>query len=755
VGAHGNLSERLPSVETRIAQILSGRDLRYSDAYNRARSVVAIRATASELEKWCETIAGSLEASLSLRAMSLFFDLSERWSRRPMADLLTIGAGVNRIGRHAGNGAMETVTRALGDHFECLSTSSQLSTVIGSLERLAREAPESTAAVGARLGWLLQKVDATGLEDWIAVGLRTRGERAASRSAYFSLEDPQSLILLQENSGGDDFSRLEKRLKMGLSAIWDRQPAFRRLNAGRRVSLAGDALGFPRRFSEAPGDAANALYWAAMTHAGAHMKYSRGPYPVGTLKPLQIAIISAIEDARVELLATKEMPGLARLWRRYHRTESNGASTIPDLLARLARALIDPTYIDEHAWIVKGRKLFEEIRTKPNDPLACREIGGLLGNDLGQMRLQFDFKNYVVEPPYRDDNLGLWDFESQPDAPTEEIETASESVRIEEKQEDDGRKSDEAKENQEQKAKSRGVTYDEGVVIATYPEWDHALGRLRPEWVTVREVEALMTERAQSLHTDGLVETVTKVVRASSIGRKKRLKGLREGDSIDIDAGIEAAIDRRSGRLTDGRIFQRSDREHRDLAVLLLLDISQSTSQVDRHGRSVLEVEREAAAIMAGALEKAGDSLAIHGFNSDGREKVRYLRLKEFGTAFGSAEQRRLASLKGEYSTRLGAAVRHAGKILGTQRAFRRVLLVLTDGEPSDIDVKDIGYLTEDARHAVSEVRRNGMDVFAFGLGAGPFQSLNRITGRKRVLVVPRIDFLPARILQLYGELKK
>lgn len=750
----GNSSEQPPSVETRIAQILNGRDRRYSDAYHRAQSAVVKRATPSEVEKWCESIAGLLEASLSLRAIALFFDLSERWPQRPVQDLLIIGAGINRIGRHAGNGAMEAVTRALGDHFERLSTSSQLSTVVGSIERLAREAPESTAAVSARLGWLLQKVDAAGLEDWITVGLRTHSGRTA-RSAYFSLEDAQSLILLQDNSGEDDFSRLEKRLKMGLSAIWDRQPAFRRLNAARRTSLVGDSLGFPRRFLEAPGDAANALYWAAMAHAGAHMKYSRGPYPVGSLKPLQIAIISALEDARVELLATQEMPGLARLWRRYHRAQANGASTISDLLARLSRALIDPAYVDEHPWIVKGRRLFEDVRTKPDDPLTCREIGGLLGNDLGQMRLQFDAKNYVVEPAYRDDNLGLWDFESQPDAPTEEIETMSESVRIQEKQEDDGRKKQESTENPEQKAKSRGVTYDDGVVIATYPEWDHTQGRLRPEWVTVREIEPLMTARAQPLAADGLVETVTKVVRASSIGRKKRLKGLREGDSIDIDAGIEAAIDRRSGRHTDGRIFQRSDRGHRDLAVLLLLDISRSTSEVDRHGRSVLDVEREAAVIMAGALEKAGDSLAIHGFNSDGREKVRYLRLKEFGNTFGLAEQRRLASLKGEYSTRLGAAVRHAGKLLSTQRAFRRVLLVLTDGEPADIDVKDIGYLTEDARHAVAEVRHSGMDVFAFGLGAGPFQSLSRITGRKRVLLVPKIDFLPARILQLYGELKK
>ena len=29
---------------------------------------------------------------------------------------------------------------------------------------------------------------------------------------------------------------------------------------------------------------------------------------------------------------------------------------------------------------------------------------------MGQMRVQFNFKTYVVEPAYRDDNQGIWDF---------------------------------------------------------------------------------------------------------------------------------------------------------------------------------------------------------------------------------------------------------------------------------------------------------------------------------------------------------
>jgi nitric oxide reductase NorD protein len=92
-----------------------------------------------------------------------------------------------------------------------------------------------------------------------------------------------------------------------------------------------------------------------MAHAGAHMAYSAGPYSIGTLKPLQIVLVSLIEDTRVELPAMREMPGLARLWRPYQTAQPNGLSPVTNLLARLARALIDPAYVDDHAWVAKGR----------------------------------------------------------------------------------------------------------------------------------------------------------------------------------------------------------------------------------------------------------------------------------------------------------------------------------------------------------------------------------------------------------------
>ncbi len=154
-------------------------------------------------------------------------------------------------------------------------------------------------------------------------------------------------------------------------------------------------------------------------------------------------------------------------------------------------------------------------------------------------------------------------------------------------------------------------------------------------------------------------------------------------------------------------------RRHRDLSVLVLLDVSASTNDVVRGSeRTVLALERDATALLARAMAGLGDPFAIRAFCSNGRENVRYYRVKDFADPFDALVIRRLAGLNGNLSTRIGAALRHAGHELGRQLTHRRLLLVVTDGEPWDIDVGDRRYLIEDARKAVMSLRHGGIDVF-------------------------------------------
>lgn len=716
-----------------------------------AHRIIDVRGTPAEIAAWCESIVDVFELNLGVATLRAFLDLSERWPEtRPVADLIGVSRSLHDIGRQAGSAATQALLDWLPAILRKIPQSSDLARVLGALTRLAEQAPESVTLVTARLNRLLESLDASGFEIWLTAGLRAHGASTRKRRAYFALDDP-----LSSSSTIDEFSRLERRLTMGMAALWNRRPIMRPTKA-RRSSLVGGVVGLPARFPGVSGDASDRLYAAAMAHAGAHLAFSGPPFPVGKLKPLQIVLVSLIEDARVEQLAMRQMPGLARLWRPYHVAQASGHSTAADLLARLSRALIDPSYRDDHGWIEKGRALFTAAMADWHDPAISRRIGGLLGNDIGQMRLQFNPRTHIVEPSYRDDNMGLWDFGDQQGELAEEIEIGAESVRLEQKESDDG-KPNERIDEASPRARPRQAVEAEGVLVARYPEWDHALGHLRPNWVTVRETEFDTMARPPEpmpAGSDIIAQRMMAIARGAAIGRRIREKRQSEGEILDLDACVAAAVARRGGLPPEDRVFQRESSGPRDLALLLLLDMSQSTADKGRDGRSLLAIEKDTASMMGAAFEAAGDALAIHAFNSDGREKVRYIRLKSFTDTMDAIVRRRLAAMTSEHSTRLGAALRHAGKYLQQQRAFRHVLVVLTDGEPSDIDVRDPTYLIEDARQAAQALRRSGTDVLAFGLGQGSFRALDRIVGGKCTFRVRRIETLPERMIQLYARLR-
>jgi nitric oxide reductase NorD protein len=730
----------------------------YGESYAR----IAARSEQSDINAWQKAVLAMLEANLGSSTLHGFFAVANRWPpERTGAELVLLGRSVRNIGRHAGSACARTILAKFPGSLWRLPQVADLTVVLSAIERVAEAAPESAQLVAARLDSLLAQVDAAGFDAWASGGLRSCGYDVHKRRNYFGLNDPLSLRLL--SPGASHFVRLERRLIAGLKALWDWQPPLRALPAlagtpaPRRVSLVGGLLRFPGSFAGATEQASELLYRAAVAHAGAHFRFSSLRLPVGKLKAIQIALVSLIEDARIETLAIREMPGLARLWLPFHTAQPFGGTAAPTLMVRLARALLDPTYTDNDAWVTKGRELFAVAQDRLVDPAISREIGGILGNDLGQMRVQFNARTYVVEPAYRDDNLALWDFGDHPDISTEEIDIVVDSVRIERRDQPEG----DRQENQPQSGgtgrahciEAEGL---DGIPVASYPEWDHALGLERPDWTTILERDAAPAHEVGDFAPDhDVMRRVDSMTRRVSVGRRARKKRQRDGEIVDLDACVAAVVARRSGKTPEDGIFQRVIPGPHDLSILLLLDLSESTADLDGNGRSVLAVEREAAAIMAQTMNSAHEMLAVHGFSSNGREKVYYHLIKDFAEPFDTVTQARLAGLRSSHSTRLGAALRHACSYLSNRRALRRVLLVLTDGEPSDTDVPDPDYLREDARRAVLSARKMGVEVFAFALGDSSFRPLDYIVGERRVLRVPRIETLPLRIKQLFTELTK
>jgi nitric oxide reductase activation protein len=423
--------------------------------------------------------------------------------------------------------------------------------------------------------------------------------------------------------------------------------------------------------------------------------------------------------------------------------------------------LFDRAYQDDDSFVAKGRAMFEARLPRLEDPAISREIGMLLGNDLGQMRVQFNAKTYVVEPVYRDDGLGLWDFGEDAPSSGETLDLAVDAAHVEQRNDpDQNTVHSDVIEDESKLGRARPVAPDQrGIVVAKYPEWDRAHGVERPEWTTVREVLARpgdphVVEEALE-RADVLRNRIRRLVRGVRVGRSIRLKRQLDGHDLDVDAMLEAGIALRMRQEPDPRVFRTTSSKHRDLAVLLLLDISESTRDRLASGVSVLEVERLAVAVLAEAMSALGDPFSMLAFASNGRDDVEMTTVKAFHEPYDRACVGRLAALSSGLSTRLGTALRHAGELISHARSFRKLVIVLTDGEPSDIDVADPLDLVEDARRAAVGLRARGIDGFGVVLGSNAMNSAVRIFGRGNTMLVPRVDDLPSRLSELYFRLAR
>jgi nitric oxide reductase activation protein len=167
----------------------------------------------------------------------------------------------------------------------------------------------------------------------------------------------------------------------------------------------------------------------------------------------------------------------------------------------------------------------------------------------------------------------------------------------------------------------------------------------------------------------------------------------------------------------------------------------------------VLQLAREATALLAWAIDGIGDPFAVHGFASDGRHDVQYYRFKDFDQPYDDAARSRLAGMRGGLSTRMGAALRHAASFLEKRPQRRRLILLVSDGEPADIDVRDPQYLRHDTKKAVEELGRRGISTFCLTLDPDADDYVSRIFGTNGYTVVDHVQRLPERLPSLFMRL--
>ena len=595
---------------------------------------------------------------------------------------------------------------------------------------------------------LVGLVPLEGLRRWVMEGIRLHGTHPQRQVDFFALATADARALLQRERHGTLLVDVERKLELTLRGLWGETLPLVAYPVGGAEGAAGavtqpylqsDGMRLPEVLDERAGVTALQGYRAMLAHLAGHRRWSR-PQVADNLSPLQRLAVECFEDARIDHLVLRRFPGMARTLLALHPAPEEDAcdpvreSCLRHRLACLSRALLDARHAYRGATLIEFvRRFHEHLRDGDASTAAMAQLAlewaartRRQSDQLAQVR----FADTGVA--WRDDNRHLWTFIEDGD----EEDTAPDAPR-------------------------RAAPDDGGLPPRHYPEWDEAARTHRPDWVSVydtlqpagaaADIDALLARHAaEARHLLRLLDLLKPQERT-------RLRYQEEGAELDLDVALRALTDWRAGAKPDARIHMSTRTDGRDLAVLLLLDLSQSVNDPvsgAAAGETVLSLSRAAVALLAGAIAALGDQLAIAGFHSNTRHEVRYLHIKGFAEPWGEAPKARLAGAHGAYSTRMGAALRHAGHLLSGRQADKRLLLVLTDGEPADVDVSDPQHLIGDAAQAVRELDRLGLYTHCISLDPKADAYVGRIFGG-RWTVIDRVEQLPRRLPEVFLALTR
>ncbi|SOC02484.1 nitric oxide reductase activation protein [Rhodobacter maris] len=634
------------------------------------------------------------------------------------------------------------------------------------LEHLLARAPRAIRPMLDHLGEIFDVLTLGGLRRWAESGIEAHRTDPPALEAWFALASEASRAALQAERKGTLLVDVQRRLAMYLRALWGRDFVLVptagdfEARAGLRPFAEGQMLHLPDALDDWEGGLD--LYRAQVAHLAAHLASLTAPIATDGRSALDLACIGLIEDARAEALAIRRFPNLRALWARFHGATAEGIAGDFD---RIARALLTGKAEDAlSGWVLER---FAALELAPRG--GSRDLGLALANRLRGM--PFSAHRDLPSCPYRCDNRILWafeeiDWENLGPAPAQTRRFVSVSEMVNEVEVETA-----GEDAQEVWVQSAEFFDDDGTSFnaregkpalappVLYEEFDHRLQRLRPAFATLREIRPRLGDPAAAeaileRHRP-VTERLRHLMEALRPQGAHRIRKLEDGDEIDLEAAIRALSDLRQGREPDPRVMMRVVRKTRDTAVLVLLDLSESTNDPVAGGETVLSLTQSACLILAQAIDRVGDRFAIHGFQSDGRENVFYTRLKDFDMPWGAGPKARIMGAEGRLSTRMGTALRHATAELARLKAARKLLLVLTDGAPSDIDVRDPHYLRADARAAVEAARRAGVTPFCLTLDPGADAYAGRIFGAAQVQVLEKVERLPERLPGLYAALTR
>ena len=663
------------------------------------------------------------------------------------------------------------------------------------LERMITLAPRGMRPMLNNIDLLTSRLTLGGLRRWILYGAETFNRDFNAQIAYFELSSSESLKILEQERRGTLFIDNQRKLQFYLRAFYNRDFFLRPTSGdydtkkGLKPYIEYGVMHIPDAYDDFQHPSGRVIpgincYRAVCAHAAAHIIETKSSFKGDSLNPYQIACVSLIEDLRVELKTIKKFPGMKKLWIALHPEDSALKDLNPFIndLIDFSHSALDSNYNTKQKFNSKFLKVFKKKMEISSYQSEMSYELGMKYYELikSETDLNINASDLAVAPiQYRDDNRYIWEYdkldwvsEGNDYVPASQRQVHQKANIMDNYNDLDVKKTDD--EHKEIWTLEADNSLDEldgfsanEIELKTpisepfhYNEWDYQLQLYRPNWATLYE------RRLQK----GDLEVINQILKKhkpianqlkNAIDQMQpqgllKLKKQLEGSDLDIDSCVSALSDIRSGNTPSDRIYIKKVQHIRDVSVNLLMDLSESTNdKVVGSDKTILELMKEATSLLSWAIDKIGDNLTICGFASDSRHDVQYYRFKPFQYSLNDEVKGRLAGIKGGLSTRMGTAIRHAGIDLLTQSSSKKILLILTDGEPADIDVDDPQHLRFDAKKAVEELRTHGIVTFCISLDPNADEYVSRIFGKNRFMVIDNLQKLPERLPQLFISLTK
>lgn len=315
-----------------------------------------------------------------------------------------------------------------------------------------------------------------------------------------------------------------------------------------------------------------------------------------------------------------------------------------------------------------------------------------------------------------------------------------------------------------------------------YDEWDYHIADYRERWCRLLEVPVSgdsgeFFQQALADHSD-LIPEVRRQFQKIRPEMYRVVRGLEDGEDFDLNAVIDARVDRRAGRSPSPRLYTARTREERDVATLFLIDLSASTDEPfekphpeeveedtltafrtpleapRKKARRIIDVTKEALVIMAAALEEIGDAYAIYGFSGHGRKNVEFYMVKGFNEGLSGVVRGRIGAMEPKRSTRMGPALRHATEKLAAVTARSRHMILLSDGFPQDFDYgqdrRSNIYGLRDTAVALREAEAAGVQPFCITVDKAGHDYLREMCDAARYMVIDDIASLPRELPKIY-----